>query len=186
MGLERITEMLDPNPDEQGAFKYPPNSNYGRLLRKWNTRKADGGMNVNGFEKFPMMLHRAQQHKSGKWVTSMPEPEFDGFRNEADFMRELQRIDKFNRTCQQIAQTESEYERMRGNGEGWRDTPDEAMKYREELEKEIGRVALERQIKDRKMSPAAQAESKAADDATMDHVPVIPSTPIRKPGKRVA
>lgn len=174
--------------DEQPSFKFPDNSQYGRLVRHWNKRKADGGMNANGFEKFPMMLHcaRETQPESGTWVTSKPEPEFIGFRNEAEWGRELQRVSNFNKTCQQVVQNEQEYDRLCANGEGWRDTPAEAMAFRESLEAEIGTAALETEIASRKMSPAAQREAREAINATSDHVPEIPRTPVRKPGKRPA
>ena len=156
MSLEVIDDFKDPNPDDQAPFRMPDNSAYGRMLRRWNKPKREGGENANGFEKFPMMLHRAVQHKSGKWVTSMPEPEFEGFRNEADWMRELQRVKKFNDSCQFIVKNEQEYEKLRANGEGWRDTPDEAMAWRNKLEKEVGNAAIETEVGARKMSPGAQ------------------------------
>lgn len=186
MNLEVIDNLKDPNPDEQAAFRMPDNSAYGRMLRRWNKPKRDGGENANGFEKFPMMLHRACETKkdSGKWVTSKPEPEFEGFRNEAEWMRELQRVKTFNESCQFIAQNEHEYERLRGNGEGWRDTPAQAMAWREALAKEVGNAALETEVKARKMSPAAQREVRQAIDATDDHVPEVPRTPVRKGVKR--
>lgn len=179
--------FLDPSPEEQPSFKFPDNSHYGRVLRKWNAPKRDGGMNANGFEKFPMMLHRAQEWKnSGKWICGLPEPEYDGFRNEADYMRELQRIDRFNRTCQRVVNDQAEYEQALASGEGWRETPKAAMEWRESLEQEVGRAANDRIASDRKMSPAAQREARKADAETADHLPSIPRTPVRKAGKRTA
>lgn len=183
MTLERITDMLDPHPDEQAAYRYPDNSNYGRELRRWNKPKSAGGMNADGFEKFPMMLHRAQKTSDGRWITYMPEPEYIGFRNEAEYMRALQRVANFNQSCQRIVNSQEEYERVRANGEGWRDNEKEAAAYREQLDTEISDAAAERILKDRKMSPKAQAEAAAADAATFEHVPEITRAPVRKRGK---
>lgn len=183
MTLERINDVLDPHPDEQQSYRYPDNSNYGRELRRWNKPKSAGGMNADGFEKFPMMLHRARETQpgNGQWITHMPEPEFVGFRNEAEYMRALQRVANFNQSCQRIVHSQEEYDRVRSNGEGWRDNEKEAAAYHEQLETEVSTAALERQHQDRKLSPKAQAEAAAVDAETFEHVPEIPSG--RKRGK---
>jgi hypothetical protein len=48
---------------------------------------------------------------------------------------------------------------------------------------EIAKLAANRAHQERTMSPAAQREAAAADDATMDHLPVIPETPIKRRGR---
>jgi hypothetical protein len=174
----------DPHPDEIPAFRYPDQSNYGREMRKWDRKKRDGGMNADGFEKFPMMLHCARQSEGGKWVTAKPEPDFDEtYRNEAAWDRACKAVMRFNETCQRYVYDQAEYERVRGNGEGWRDTPTEALAYREHLEREVATEAAARAQRDKRMSPAARAEAAEADAETIDHVPVIPEKRRGRPRK---
>lgn len=66
------------------------------------------------------------------------------------------------------------------SGEGWFDTLPVALKYREKLAADIGVAAAERAFTDRKMSAAAQAEAKAAEDAADGHhIGEIPETPLK-------
>jgi hypothetical protein len=49
---------------------------------------------------------------------------------------------------------------------------------------EIAKLAANRAAQERTMSPAAQREAAAHDDATDEHVPVIPETPIKRRGRK--
>ncbi len=69
-------------------------------------------------------------------------------------------------------------------GQGWFVTQQEALADVPRQQREFARLAAERAANERWMSPAAQAEARAVDEATMEHVPVIPETPIRRgPGR---
>ena len=173
----------DPRPEDIPAYKYPASSNYGREMRKWDLKKSQGGMNTDRFEKFPMMLYRALEIQ-GKWVTFRPEPEFDQtYRNEAAWDRDCRAVKKFNEDCQRIVKNQTEYEQALSSGEGWRESYAEALAFREGLEREIAAAALERINRDKKMSPAAQAEAQRADEATAEHLAEIPETPVRRRGR---
>lgn len=65
-----------------------------------------------------------------------------------------------------------------GNGAG------EAMQLCLDRQKEIAALAANRAFSDQRMSEKAQREAAAVDAETIEHVPVIPETPIRrKPGR---
>ena len=70
-------------------------------------------------------------------------------------------------------------------GAGWRASQEDAIKDVHARHQEFARLAAERAHTERWMSPKAQAEAAAVDESTMQHVPVIPETPIRrKPGPK--
>lgn len=63
---------------------------------------------------------------------------------------------------------------------GWSLTQEAAIEAIHAQDRDIAQAAAERAFSDRRMSERAQAEARAADDATPAHVPVVPETPIRK------
>lgn len=177
MGVFESTN--DPHPDEIPAFKYPDQSNYGKEMRRWNRKKREGGMNADGFEKFPMMLHKAHQIPgTRKWATALPEPIVDHFENDNQWNRAVMSAARFTTSCQRIVANAQEYERARD--EGWRDNPLDAMAWRDALETEVSNEAAARAARDSKMSPAAQAEAAAADAETPDHLAEIPTRRYQK------
>jgi len=69
-------------------------------------------------------------------------------------------------------------------GSGWSVTQEDAIEAIHAQHKEFARLAAERAHNERWMSGRAQAEAAAVDEATMQHVPSIPETPIRRgPGR---
>ena len=51
-------------------------------------------------------------------------------------------------------------------------------------QREFAKLAANRAYTDRHMSEAAQAEAREADAATLEHLPVIPETPIKRRGRK--
>jgi len=88
----------------------------------------------------------------------------------------------FARSCQQIVQNQEELDKS--VKQGWYDTPDLALAGYEDTQKSMADVAAMRHFADQRMSAVAQVEAKMADDATHEHLPSIPSTPVlRKRGR---
>lgn len=134
---------------------------------KWNRPKRDGGMNADGFERFPQMLYKAQQNPlSGKYEVCLRQDVIS-----ADKTVVILNAEQFNTSCQLIVGNEREYDRARSDG--WRDSQAEAMAYHESLEQDIARAAAERAYADRNMGEKAKAEAAAAESKTAKHLPEI-------------
>ena len=153
------------------AIIYNPDSEISRELTKWDTQKRHGGFNANGYEEFPKMVYQAKARENGKVMCGDPLAATGDAIGEA-----------FSRSCQMIVSDQDEMDRA--SKEGWYDTPDLALVGYEDTQKSMADVAAMRHFADQGMRPAAQSEAKLADDATHEHLPEIPSTPVlRKRGR---
>lgn len=65
-------------------------------------------------------------------------------------------------------------------GSGWSVTQEAAIEAVHAQHREYARLAAERAATERWMSPNAQAEAARVDESTMQHVPSIPETPIKR------
>jgi|TARA_R110001583_G_scaffold24809_5_gene90365 hypothetical protein len=146
-----------------------PDSEYSREIEKWNTPKRQGGFAPNSHEDFPKMMYRAQPNANGKIMCGDPSAAVGDVVGEA-----------FSRSCQIIVRDEDEADGM--VKKGWYDTPTLALDGYERDQRSIADVAAMRHFSDQKMSPVAQAEAKAVDDATHAHVPSVPA-PRKKRGR---
>lgn len=137
--------------------QFPPESAYAQERAKWENRPW-----VN--RPYPKMLYMAREH-NGKFVLGLPHDE------------------NFAATCQTVVQ--NEFEEQQKIDEGWRVKPHEAIQHQLNLLRMISDAAAERHYSDSKMSPKAQAEAKAADDATEHQLPEVPvaRTVKRGPGR---
>ncbi len=64
--------------------------------------------------------------------------------------------------------------------QGWSDGQEQAIKRVHANDLEMARLAANRAHNDKWMSDKAKAEAQAVDETTMQHLPVIPETPVRK------
>lgn len=65
-------------------------------------------------------------------------------------------------------------------GQGYASTQEQAIARVHEQQREFARLAANRVHNDRWMSDKAKAEAQAADESTIEHLPAIPETPVRK------
>lgn len=70
-------------------------------------------------------------------------------------------------------------------GQGWSVTQEAALEAVHAQQREFARLAANRAHNERWMSDQAKAEAQAADESTIEHLPVIPETPIKKRGRPV-
>ena len=153
------------------AIIHNPDSEYSREMTKWNTQKRHGGFGANGYEPFPKMVYQARARENGKIMCGDPLAAVGDAVGEA-----------FARSCQQIVQNQEELDKS--VKQGWYDTPDLAMAGYEMAQRSMADIAAMRHFADQRMSAPAQMEAKMADDATHEHLPSIPSTPVlRKRGR---
>ncbi|HYC54522.1 MAG TPA: hypothetical protein VEL28_06270 [Candidatus Binatia bacterium] len=138
------------------GIAYPDTHPLKQELARWNQPYV--------FRAYPRMVYMARFHERGKqWRTGDPTPhEVDGGYGE-----------QFTKSCQRIVQDEAEFQAALRDG--WRENTREALAFRQQLEDEVSKAAAERHAADQRLSAKAQAEAKAADEATDAHVPDIPA-----------
>jgi hypothetical protein len=152
----------------------------GQEMAKWeqfHTKYGPPG-NPYRYQEYPRMLYKAQKRPDGKVLCMDSAPHRYAFLDDATYMRAVDAAEVFTRQCQRIVNSDSE--RADAEREGWCVTAQAALEYHEKLEQAIGDAAAHRAYEDRLMSDRAKAEAKAADDATHEHVPEVPRTPIRR------
>lgn len=81
-----------------------------------------------------------------------------------------------------MKQVGNESEELLAHGQGWRAKQEDAIDLVHANALEVAKLAANRVHNERWMSEGARAEAAAADEATMEHLPSVPVTPIRKPG----
>lgn len=80
---------------------------------------------------------------------------------------------------------ESEGAQLVAIGQGWSLSQEAALEAVSAQQLEFARLAANRAHNDRWMSDKAKSEAQAVDEQTMQHLPVIPETPIRAKGTKV-
>ena len=155
---------------------------------RWISTDTNMGKEVLKFEQphynpaanpYPKMMYKAAMTPNGKVRVMEAAVDFAGqIWKDAELSKEQDRIEFFNRKNQLTVHSEEEHKKALN--EGWRNHPDDALKHYEERERSTGNAAAERAAKDSKMSEAAQAEARAADDATEFHLPEIPEKKLDK------
>ncbi len=131
-----------------------PNSPEGIERAKWDRPRSQGGMRPDSFEAYPKAMYRAG------------------------------RPDQANVKIVASQTVRSEGEEDVAYGQGWRPTQEAAIALVHQTHTEHGKLAAERAFHEFRMSEQAQREAAAFEGETVQHVPVIPETPIRKrPGR---
>jgi len=78
---------------------------------------------------------------------------------------------------------EDEAQERMAIGSGWSDGQEAALERVEAQQLEFAKLAANRAYNEQWMSPKAKAEAAAVDETTMQHLPAIPETPIRRKRK---
>jgi len=78
---------------------------------------------------------------------------------------------------------ENEQQHRMQEGQGYHPGPQEAIDAILQSDAEIAKLAANRAYHDRRMSPEAQAEARAAESLSSNHLGEIPRTPIKKRGR---
>jgi hypothetical protein len=140
-----------------------PDSPDGKELARWNTpknQKTDHGllgMKNVGYEEYPKCLYRAG------------------------------RPTKANVEISGSLTVRDESEERVALGQGWSRTQEDAIERNHDRDREMAKLAANRAYQERTMSESAQREAAAFESDTVQHVPVIPETPIKtrkKPGPK--
>lgn len=155
-----------------------PESPFVKEMAKWEQFPSEytiGGNrpgNPYTFRPYPRMMFMARQTPSGKWDTALQPPAQFGFRDVNEWDRACMEAQKFTESCQRVVNDETEHKRAKD--EGWRDTPTDALDFRNALEKAVGDAAAERNFRDRNMSEKAKEEVAQVEAETFGHLAEIP------------
>jgi hypothetical protein len=141
------------------AVVISPDSDLAKELAKWEQTPAQRA----ALPHYPAMLYRAQE-KQGRPVVSDPEDA------------------AFSQRCQHVVANEQE--RILARGQGWYDTPMQALAAYEALQKAYADEAANTAYHAAHMSEKAQREYKAASEATHEHVVDLQPTKAKHAGGR--
>lgn len=186
-------ENLDQHPLDQDAppsVVIAPHSALGKELRKWEqhiTHLTPAGTrpgNPYVYRPFPKMLYKAEKHpQSGQPVCVMANPHPWHYAS-ADELQHAQNMQaSWNTNHQRIARDEGE--EALAKGQGWANSPAEALELFERSRIDISRVAAEANYTAARMGDQAQREWKEAADATADHVVDVQGKKRGRPAKVV-
>lgn len=152
------------------AIEWSEESQFKKEMRKWNTPKRDGGMNCNGFEKYPQMLYKAQKNPlSGKMEVAIAADVVS-----LDGTIVILSAEQFNASCQLLVNSDGELDKAKDGG--WRESQAEAMAFLEALDLAVATAAAERNYSDRNLSEKAKAEATEIESKLPGHVAEIPRT----------
>lgn len=159
-----------------------PESDLGKELAKHEQHRtrivADDGPgpgNPYVYREFPRMLYKARQHpRTGQ--PSVMEPAVDPMtcKDDREFEQRCRELDNWNAKGGRIAKSADEELVMKG--QGWSNSPIEALALFEKEQQEIARLAAEAAFHAQRMSEKARAELAEADASTQAHVVDVTGT----------
>ncbi len=139
-----------------------PQDGYTQEMRKWEQRPVF----VNGAYIEPLSV--AEGGRMGAERTEYPK-----------MLYRAESADGGPRICATHIVHNSDQEAL-SLGQGWFVRQEDAIEGVHATHREMARLAANRAHNDRWMSDAARAEAAAADESTIQHLPAVPVTPIRK------
>lgn len=192
------------------AYQQVQHSEHDKEMAKWEMLQQDvprglqpgnpwrqGNERGKAGASFPKMLYKADRIPpglpgQGKFATSIAEPRRFGFRDEDEWNAAKQEAERFTTSCYTIVEDEDQL--LKHKGQGWCESPKEAVELAESERIAIGNAKAESNWSDRRMSPAAIAEREAAEAESFGHLKTIPEKPVvrrvkkatKKAGKNAA
>lgn len=163
-----------------------PESELGKELAKHEQfagRITDTPGNPYRFRPYPAMLYRAAK-LNGQLRCMTGDPDvflFNGQNAMNDYDRACQAVARFNASCQLTVNDDQE--RQKAFESGWRETPQAALAFAEQVELDISTAAAETAAAAQGMTDKAKRELKAADAETSDHVTDVTGTPKSRRGR---
>lgn len=180
------TPANDPEYNREGGMVILPGSAHQKEMAKFeqlpHSKWAFGNPgNPYVFRRWPAMMYRAER-RNGKIMCMESEPQAYEFQNPQNYIHALEGSRHFTQKCTRIVQGQEEW--SRAMEEGWRDSPQDAIKACEEKENARSQVIAHTNYEDRNMSERALAEKSAAELANGNvPLPEIAEKPIRRTRK---
>lgn len=130
---------------------------------------------------YPTTLFRAERIPpglpgAGKFSVACAEPTRHGYRDADEWNAARQEAQRFTESCNRIVHDEDQH--VKAKGQGWCDSPQDALALAERGRLDIGDIAGARNYEDRNRGEKAQAEIAAAEAGHFGHLPVIEQQPI--------
>lgn len=157
-----------------GGVVVNPHSPLGKELARWeqhHTHLIGRGQtpgNAYVYRPYPRMLFKAVKKQNGRVVCMEGEPPVHLFKEHAEYQRAYSEWQVLDQQCSKVVNSEEE-ERL-AKGQGWCTSQQEAITRFEQEEQALSRAAAEANFAAAKMSTKAQAEKKALDNSTHEHV----------------
>lgn len=171
-----------------GLVPPSPTSELGKELRKWEQHPTVYSLTEDGdhapgnpytFRAYPTMLYRAEL-VNGKATVIEQEPEYSLiYPNDEAYQRACLAVQAANKRRQKIVSDEAQ-ERI-AKGQGWANSPQEALEVCEAQQIAIAQAAAEANHAAQRMSDQAQRELREANEATEHHV--VDVQPKKKRGR---
>ena len=140
-----------------------PESALGQELAKWDRPRP--------WQEFPKMLYRAQRTRQGQTAVVAPAVSPFGWRDDNEYQMAITEAEQFTKSCQRTVASESE--ELVAKGQGWANSPGDAMALAEKEAQDIGDAAAEILHDVQGRSEKIQAEVAEVDALTYEHVPEI-------------
>lgn len=142
-----------------GGVVHNPATPFAREMAKWEMGYSPYGppgrpRETVGYQAFPALFYKMKRSDTN-----------------GDFLVE------------HYVEVQSEAQARTLEAQGYRNGKPAAIAFVEQCEQMVAQAAAERAYRDRNMGEKAQAEARAADDATGAHLAEVPVTPIRPRGR---
>jgi len=128
---------------------------------------------------YPKMLYKAYKGEDGEVRCMDVHPKPWLYPNMDMYRLACEQVDNFNISCQRtvgigMSLDAAKQEHETAHQEGWRDSPHEAKQFVKDLHTEMAKANAEMEFRTKNMSEKAQAESRAFQETTNEHVGEIP------------
>lgn len=165
-----------------------PESELGKELQRWEqfpVRLPDGSTAPAGnpyvYRPYPKMLYKAQIFRGGKASCFAPAVSPFGWTDPNQYQQALLEADAFNAACQKTVPDAGAHGIAKG--QGWCESPEEAMAHYTAEQDALGRAAAEAAYSAQRMGEKARAEFEAASDASDVHVTDVTPAKRGRPAK---
>lgn len=160
---------------------HQPDGEFAKEMARWEQfpSKWTVGDNVQPgnpyvYRPFPLMLYRAYRRPNGKVECMTAEPSSYGYSGrDNEYAQACLAAEQFNASCWHIVKDEDE--KLKAMGQGWVETPQEAIQRVLDDEREVATQAANAAFHAQRMSEQAQKEYAAAEDATAAFVTDVPA-----------
>lgn len=151
-----------------------PHSDLGKELRKWEQHQTElvprgtRPGNPYVYRPFPKMVYKAVKTPTGKVVCMPALPQTTGFRDHNEYLMAYAEVESLQRQC--FKTVDSDDALRVSQGQGWCDSPADAIAQFEKEERAAGDAAAEAAFLAKRMTEQARAEFDKAQGDTMHHV----------------
>ena len=179
-------QSIDPDYNREGGIVVTPGSAHQKEMARFeqfpHSKWAFGNPgNPYQFRRWPAMMYHAER-RNGKIMCMESEPQAFEFQHTQNYVQAVEGAKHFTAKCIKTVGGQEEW--ARAMEQGWRDSPDDAIKACEERENSVMKDVAHLNYEDRNLSDLAKAE-KAAAELANGNVPLaeVERKPVRRTKK---